>query len=88
MVLGLGGPNLHAADRLPESLNDAAITAQVKHSLLFNLLLNTTTQTSQGVVTLGGHADSPTEKALISTLAAAVSGATGVVNNVVILPPL
>lgn len=67
--------------------NDATITHEVKRSILFNLLLNTKTTTSNGIVTLSGRADSMAEKTLNTRLATEVTGVISVVNNMVVSSP-
>ena len=67
--------------------DDATITHEVKSLILYNLLLNTKTTTSHGVVTLTGRAGSMAEKTLNTRLATEVTGVISVVNNMVVSSP-
>lgn len=75
---------LMTSDNVPETLDDAAITTQVKMSLLFHLSLNFKVETSGGVVTLSGDADSSAEKDLNTRLATGIVGVKRVVNQMII----
>lgn len=84
-TLLLGASSLRAQAPEDSLENDAAITHEVKRSILFNLLLNTKTTTSNGVVTLSGSAESVAEKTLNTRLATEVAGVISVVNNMIVI---
>jgi len=73
-----------AVDTGEESAADSAITAEVKLSLLSNLSLNFHVQTSDGVVTLSGIAETNAEKLSNMKLASEIKGVKGVINAMVI----
>lgn len=83
-ALFLNAVPLRASDTVVEKKEDAAITAQVKTSLLYHLSLNFQVKTNEGVVTLSGTADDITEKDLNTQLATKIKGVKNVVNNMVI----
>lgn len=67
-----------------ELIDDASTTAQVRFVLLSHrstMLLKTTISTSDGVVNIGGKANSIAEKDLVTKLAADVHGVKSVVNS-------
>ena len=71
-------------DAMTESVDDASITALVKTTLLYHRstsALNTTVETKEGVVTLGGKAKNAAEKDLATKLVSDVHGVKKVVNN-------
>ncbi|MBF0480661.1 MAG: BON domain-containing protein [Desulfovibrionaceae bacterium] len=73
-----------AMDDIKESLDDASITALAKMTLLYHRstsVLNTTVDTKEGVVTLGGRAKTKAEKNLAAKLVGDVRGVKKVVNN-------
>lgn len=80
----LNAASLRAADTDVEKENDAAITSQVKTSLLYHLSLNFQAKTNEGVVTLSGNADNTAEKDMNTKLASKIKGVKSVVNNMVI----
>jgi len=70
-----------------ESIDDASITALVKTTLLYHRstsALNTTVETQNGVVTLGGKTGSAAEKNLATKLVKDVHGVKTVVNNMAV----
>ncbi len=70
-------------DAVTESIDDASITALVKSTLLYHRstsALNTTVETKEGVVRLGGKARSAAEKSLATKLVSDVYGVKKVVN--------
>jgi len=74
-------------DAVTESIDDASITALVKTTLLFHRstsALNTTVETKNGVVELGGKARNAAEKNLAAKLAIDVYGVKSVVNTMII----
>lgn len=74
-------------DAIGESIDDASITALVKTTLLRHRstsALNTTVETKDGVVTLGGKAKSAAEKDLATKLVSDVHGVKVVVNNMIV----
>ena len=81
------GPDATVGDKI----DDASITAQVKSSLLSHhstSAVHTTVSTSDGVVTLGGVAKNPAEKALVTKLAADINGVNSVINNMTVAAPV
>jgi hyperosmotically inducible periplasmic protein len=74
-------------DTVGESIDDASITAQVKMTLLYHRstsAVNTTVETKEGVVELGGIARNAAEKDLASKLVSDVYGVKRVVNTMII----
>jgi len=71
-----------------EKIDDASITALVKGTL-FNhrstSALNTTVETKDGVVTLGGKAKTAAEKDLAGKFAGDVTGVNKIVNNISVI---
>jgi hyperosmotically inducible periplasmic protein len=75
-------------DSMSESIDDASITAQVKTTLLYHRstsALNTTVETKEGVVMLGGKARNTAEKDLATKLVSDVFGVKSVVNTMIVL---
>ena len=72
---------LSASDQLEVKKDDAAITSQIKASLLFHLLLDTRTETKDGVVTLSGSAGTVADKELSSKIASETAGVKKVLNH-------
>jgi len=73
-----------AMDDIKESVDDASITALAKMTLLYHRstsALNTSVKTRNGVVMLGGEAQTKAEKNLAGRLVSDVRGVKGVVNN-------
>jgi osmotically-inducible protein OsmY len=71
-------------DSIGEIIDDASITALVKSTLLFHRstsALNTTVETKDGVVNLGGTIKNEAEKDLATKLVSDVQGVKKVVNN-------
>jgi hyperosmotically inducible periplasmic protein len=77
-----------SADRtVDEKIDDASITAQVKMALLTHhstSAINTSVQTRNGEVTLGGIAKNDAEKALVGKLVADIKGVISVKNQMTI----
>jgi hyperosmotically inducible protein len=74
-------------DTVGESIDDASITAQVKMTLLYHRstsAVNTTVETKEGVVELGGKARNAAEKDLASQLVSDVYGVKRVVNTMIV----
>jgi osmotically-inducible protein OsmY len=74
-------------DAVTETIDDASITALVKTTLLFHRstsALNTTVETKEGVVKLGGKARSAAEKNLATKLVSDVYGVKRVVNSMIV----
>ncbi len=74
-------------DAVTESIDDASITALVKTTLLYHRstsAINTTVETKNGVVELGGKARNAAEKDLASKLVGDVYGVKSVVNTMII----
>ncbi|MFC1895694.1 BON domain-containing protein [Thermodesulfobacteriota bacterium] len=74
-------------DAMIESIDDASITALVKTMLLYHRstsALNTTVETNDGVVTLGGTARNTCEKDLATKLVSDVHGVKSVANNMTV----
>ncbi len=74
-------------DAVTESIDDASITAQVKMTLLYHRstsALNTTVETKEGVVELGGKARSAAEKDLATKLVSDVYGVKRMVNTMIV----
>ena len=74
-------------DVMNEAIDDASTSALVKTALLFHRstrALNTTVDTKDGVVTLGGTANNAAEKDLASKLVSDVYGVKSVVNNMIV----
>jgi len=74
-------------DSMSESIDDASITALVKTTLLYHRstsALNTTVETKEGVVELGGKARSAAEKDLASKLVSDVYGVKRVFNTMIV----
>jgi hyperosmotically inducible protein len=72
---------------LGEKIDGASITAQIKVALLFHRstsAINTSVETRDGVVTVGGVAKNEAEKALVTKLVNDIKGVTAVVNNMTI----
>ena len=70
-----------------ESIDDASITALVKTTLLYHRstsVLNTTVETKDGVVTLGGKARNAAEKDLAAKIVSDVWGVKKVINNMTV----
>ena len=70
-----------------ESIDDASITAMVKTTLLYHRstsALNTTVETNEGVVMLGGKAKNTSERDLATKLVSDVHGVTNVINTMTI----
>ncbi|MFH0782261.1 MAG: BON domain-containing protein [Pseudomonadota bacterium] len=75
-------------DTVVDSIDDASITALVKATLLNHRStssINTTVDTQDGVVTLGGKAKTEAEKVLAGKFAGDVNGVTKIVNNMTII---
>ena len=76
------------ADTVGDKIDDASITALVKGTLLNHRstsALNTTVETKNGVVTLGGKAKTAAEKDLAGKFAGDVNGVSKVINNMTVL---
>jgi len=74
-------------DAVVESIDDASITAMVKTTLLYHRstsALNTTVETKEGVVNLGGKAGNAAEKDLATKLTSDVHGVKSVTNNMTV----
>ena len=74
-------------DAMSESIDDASITALVKTTLLYHRstsALNTTVETKDRVVALGGKAKTAAEKDLAAKLVSDVYGVKKVVNNIAV----
>jgi hyperosmotically inducible periplasmic protein len=74
-------------DTVGQSIDDASITAQVKMTLLYHRstsAVNTTVETKEGVVELGGKARNAAEKDLASKLVSDVYGVKRVVNTMIV----
>jgi hyperosmotically inducible periplasmic protein len=74
-------------DSMNEAIDDASITAQVKMTLLYHRstsALNTTVETKEGVVELGGKARSAAEKDLSTKFVSDVYGVKRVVNTMIV----
>ena len=74
-------------DAIGEKIDDASITALVKSTLLYHRstsVLNTTVETKDGVVNLGGKAKNAAEKDLATKLVSDVHGVNKVVNNMTV----
>ncbi|HKB90961.1 MAG TPA: BON domain-containing protein [Opitutaceae bacterium] len=70
-----------------ETIDDASITSQVKYALLGNRSTNalkTKVETTDGIVTLTGDADSDAEKSLATKLSKGVRGVRSVSNNMTV----
>lgn len=70
-----------------EKIDDASITALVKTTLLYHRstsALNTTVDTKEGVVNLGGKAKNEAEKTLATKLVSDVHGVKMVINNMTV----
>jgi len=70
-----------------ETIDDASITALVKTTLLYHRstsALNTTVETKEGVVNLGGKAKNEAEKNLATKLVSDVHGVKMVINNMTV----
>jgi hyperosmotically inducible protein len=75
-------------DTVVDAIDDASITALVKATLLNHRstsVINTTVETQDGVVTLGGKAKTAAEKDLAGKFAGDVQGVQKIVNNMMIL---
>jgi osmotically-inducible protein OsmY len=75
------------AEAFSESIDDASITAMVKTTLLYHRstsALNTTVETKQGVVMLGGKAKNASEKDLAEKLVSDIHGVKSVINTMTI----
>jgi osmotically-inducible protein OsmY len=83
-VLMVTFAQLRASDTMAENEEDAAISNQVKRSLLYHLSLNFHVKTIDGVVTLSGKADDIAEKDMDTKLAIEIKGVKSVVNSMVI----
>jgi osmotically-inducible protein OsmY len=69
------------------TIDDASITSQVKYALLSHRstsALKTKVTTENGVVMIGGDADSAAEKDLVTKLAGSVRGVQSVENNMTV----
>jgi hyperosmotically inducible periplasmic protein len=78
-----------ADETVPETIDDASITAQVKVALLLHRStssVNTMIATADGVVTVSGLAKNAAEKTLVTKLATDISGVKSVVNNMTLAP--
>jgi hyperosmotically inducible protein len=74
-------------EAISETIDDASITALVKTTLLNHhstSALNTTVETTEGVVKLGGKAKNGAEKDLVSKFVSDVHGVKKVVNNMTV----
>lgn len=74
-------------DSVIESIDDSSITALVKTTLLYHRStsgLDTTVNTKDGVVTLGGKAGNAAEKDLAAKLVSDVHGVKKVINNMTV----
>ena len=74
-------------DSIGEVIDDASVTALVKSTLLYHRptsALNTTVETKDGVVNLGGTAKNEAEKDLTTKLVSDVQGVKTVINNMTI----
>ena len=74
-------------DSMSEAIDDASITAQVKMTLLYHRstsALNTTVETKEGVVELGGKARSTAERDLATKFVSDVYGVKSVVNTMIV----
>ena len=74
-------------DAVTESIDDASITAQVKMTLLYHRstsALNTTVETKEGVVELGGKARNAAERDLATKLVSDVYGVKRIVNTMIV----
>jgi hyperosmotically inducible protein len=74
-------------DAMTESIDDASITALVKMTLLYHRstsALNTTVETKEGVVKLGGKARNTAERDLAAKLVSDVHGVKSVANNMTV----
>ncbi|MDO9110430.1 MAG: BON domain-containing protein [Desulfatirhabdiaceae bacterium] len=74
-------------DAVTDAIDDASITAQVKMTLLYHRstsAVNTTVETKEGVVELGGKARNAAEKNLARKLVSDVYGVKRVVNTMII----
>ena len=70
-----------------ESIDDASTTALVKTTLLYHRstsAINTTVETKEGVVNLGGKAKNEAEKTLATKLVSDVHGVKMVINNMTV----
>ncbi|MCX6900007.1 MAG: BON domain-containing protein [Verrucomicrobia bacterium] len=76
-----------STETMGETMDNASITAQVKMTLLFHRstsMLNTTVDTKDGTVTLGGKAKNSAEKDLVTKLVTDITGVKNVINNMTI----
>ncbi len=74
-------------DAMSESIDDASVTALVKMTLLYHRstsALNTTVETKEGVVKLGGKARNAAERDLATKLASDVHGVKSVANDMIV----
>lgn len=74
-------------DAISESIDDASIIVMVKAALLYHRstsVLNTTVETKEGVVKLGGKARNMAEKELASKLVSDVRGVKKVINKMIV----
>ena len=74
-------------DAVSESIDDISITALVKTTLMYHRSTsahNTTVNTKDGVVYLGGNAKNAAEKDLATKLVSDVHGVKMVVNNMIV----
>ena len=74
-------------DTVVDSIDDASVTGMVKATLLSHRstsAINTTVDTKDGVVTLGGKAKTAAEKDLAGKFAGDVNGVTKIVNNMTV----
>jgi osmotically-inducible protein OsmY len=70
-----------------ESIDDASITSQVKYALLSHRstsAVNTKVTTKDGVVMIGGEANSDAEKDLVTKLASSIRGVKSVQNDMTV----
>ena len=75
-------------DTVVDSIDDASVTGMVKATLLSHRstsAINTTVDTKDGVVTLGGKAKTAAEKDLAGKFAGDVNGVTKIVNNMTVI---
>jgi len=83
--------NAPESNATSQKIDDTSLTDEVKSALMFhNSTGGTITQvgTTNGVVTITGIAKSESEKTRTTQLAAAISGVTGVINNMTVAVPV
>ena len=79
------------SETMGNKIDDASITAEVKSSLLSHRstsALNTSVQTTDGVVTVGGITKNAAEKSLVTKLVTDINGVNSVINNMTIAVPV